>query len=108
MCPDNRFRISEISAGVSGPKSRLALQQVRRRVQQEWKQQAVGLGGVERAFQRARRRTGIAQRVVDDRLQQQRQNLRPSDAGTGEGPLDYRRERCGRARRVVLGESELG
>jgi len=37
-------------------------------MQQERKQQAVGFGGVERALERPRRRSGIAKGIARDRL----------------------------------------
>jgi hypothetical protein len=52
---------------VRGAVSGLALQQARRRVQQEHGQHAVGFGHVERALQGARRGGRVAERVAGDR-----------------------------------------
>ena len=61
----------------------MALEQVRRRVQQEGKQQAVGLGELERPLQRPGAGAGVTEGVVGARFEQERLDLpiRSSAAG---------------------------
>ncbi len=52
----------------------VALEQARRRLEEERQQHAVGLGQIERALQGALGGAGVAKRVPGDRLQQERLN----------------------------------
>ena len=97
--------MSAIRAACAVPLPGLALQQARRRVQQEPKQCAVGFGQVERALQGAPGGGRVAERVAGDRLQQERLS-QPARPGYRRGAVENRRERGDRRVRVVLREPQ--
>ena len=83
-----------------------ALEQVRRRVQHEPQEPAVGFGQIERALEGAPGGGLVAaERIPGDRLQQERRD-QPGPPAHGSGAIQDRRERGGRRVRIVLGEPQ--
>jgi hypothetical protein len=87
--------------GVRGALPGLALEQARRRVQQEHDQDAVGSGHVERALQGAPGGGRVAERVAGDRLQQEGLTQRGRPAYR-RGAVENRRNSRDRCARVAL------
>jgi|HubBroStandDraft_1064217.scaffolds.fasta_scaffold13118_2 hypothetical protein len=91
--------------GVGGALPELALDQVRRRVQQERQQPAVRFGKVECALEGAPGSAGIPKRVLGDRLTHESMN-QPGRPAQGNGAVQYRCERGGRRARIAAGEPQ--
>ena len=83
----------------------IALEQARRGVQQEQRQEAVGFRKVKRPFQGPPGGSRVAERVPGHRLEQKRLS-QPARPVHGSGAVQDRRERGGRRGRLVQGEPQ--
>jgi hypothetical protein len=93
--------------GVRGALPGVALEQLRRRVDEERQEHAVELGEIEGALEGAPGGGRVAERVAGDRLQQEcSHHPGRMDPDSGDRAVDDGRERGGRRLRVVLGEPQ--
>jgi hypothetical protein len=91
--------------GVGGAVPGVALEQGGRGTPQEIPDRPFGLGQIERPLQGLLGRSLVAERVPDDRLQQERRDL-PARPDEGSGTVQDRFQREGRGARVALGEPQ--
>jgi hypothetical protein len=90
---------------VRGAVPGLALEQLRRRMEEERHEQAVGLGEIQSQLKIALGGGRVAEHAPRDRLQQERFHLQDRRTGR-DGASDSRPERYGRRLRIVAGQSQ--
>jgi hypothetical protein len=87
---------------VGRPVSRVTLEQLAARPEQEGQEQALGLGEVERRLQRFLGCAEVAESIVSRGLEQQCLDARPAVRQRRSGTIEHRRQRLGRLFGVVL------
>jgi hypothetical protein len=90
---------------VRGAVTGMALEQIRRRMEEERHEQAVGLSEIQSPLKSALGGGRVAEHAPRDRLQQER--FHPQDRSAGrDGASDSRPKRYGRRLRIVAGQSQ--